>query len=133
MIKNKSKKIFKNTLKIALLIVVVVIGSIFFESCSMIHSNKNINESEIVNHYYDSVDNYSYIFFHENKTGYVVSEDSKINFDWNYDLGVISCNYKEEIIDENGDFDFIEKKLRMIFIEKFVLYFQNQNMLFVKR
>ena len=109
-------------LKIVLLIITILIGSLFVNSCSLLNSYPN--DFNVVNKKYISEDN-NYVVTFKETTGILKNKETKISidFDYYYDSGIIVGSY-EHIVESDDGIKIENKELVFSYIEEEIIYCQ---------
>ena len=115
-------------LKVIILILTLLIGSLFVNSCSLINSYPQ--DFSVTNKAYISEDNNYVLKFKEtNGTLRNKKTDIIIEFDYYYDSGIIIGNY-EEIVEKNNEKIIENKELVFAYVYEEILYCQFLHQLF---
>ena len=115
-------------LKVIILILTLLIGSLFVNSCSLINSYPQ--DFSVTNKAYISEDNNYVLKFKEtNGTLRNKKTDIIIEFDYYYDSGIIIGNY-EEIVEKNNETIIENKELVFAYVYEEILYCQFLHQLF---
>ena len=115
-------------LKVIILILTLLIGSLFVNSCSLINSYPQ--DFSVINKAYISEDNNYVLKFKEtNGTLRNKKTDIIIEFDYYYESGIIIGNY-EEIIQKDDEQIIENKELVFAYVYEEILYCQFLHQLF---
>ena len=115
-------------LKVMILILTLLIGSLFVNSCSLINSYPQ--DFSVINKAYISEDNNYVLKFKEtNGTLRNKKTDIIIEFDYYYESGIIIGNY-EEIVEKNNETIIENKELVFAYVYEEILYCQFLHQLF---
>ena len=112
-----TKKV-RNIIKISVGLVVVLVSSMFINSCSMIKKESPTPIEEIQHQKYLSENDAS---------------GNEIIFNYEYSSGIAICKYQESYFDEKKQETIIkDKKLTLVFMKEEILYLRQKNLLFQK-
>ena len=115
-------------LKVIILILTLLIGSLFVNSCSLINSYPK--DFSVINKAYISEDNNYVLKFKEtNGTLRNKKTDIIIEFDYYYESGIIIGNY-EEIVQKDDEQIIENKELVFAYVYEEILYCQFLHQLF---
>ena len=128
-----TKKV-RNIIKISVGLVVVLVSSMFINSCSMIKKESPTPIEEIQHQKYLS-ENESYLLTFNEDDGELLeyASGNEIIFNYEYSSGIAICKYKESYFDEKKQETIIkDKKLTFVFMKEEMLYLRQKNLLFQK-
>lgn len=128
-----TKKV-RNIIKISVGLVVVLVSSMFINSCSMIKKESPTPIEEIQHQKYLS-ENEAYLLTFNEDDGELLeyASGNEIIFNYEYSSGIAICKYQESYFDEKKQETIIkDKKLTLVFMKEEILYLRQKNLLFQK-
>ena len=128
-----TKKV-RNIIKISVGLVVVLVSSMFINSCSMIKKESPTPIEEIQHQKYLS-ENEAYLLIFNEDDGELLeyASGNEIIFNYEYSSGIAICKYQESYFDEKKQETIIkDKKLTFVFMKEEMLYLRQKNLLFQK-
>lgn len=124
----------RNIIKISVGLVVVLVSSMFINSCSMIKKESPTPIEEIQHQKYLS-ENEAYLLMFNEDDGELLeyASGNEIVFNYEYSSGIAICKYQESYFDEKKQETIIkDKKLTFVFMKEEMLYLRQKNLLFQK-
>ena len=115
-------------LKIVILVLTILIGSLFINSCSLLNSYPS--DFNVINTRYVSEDN-NYLVTFKERTGTLKNKETKISveFDYYVDSGIIIGNY-EHVIEDDEKTIIENKEIVYCYVEEEIIYCQFLHQLF---
>lgn len=128
-----TKKV-RNIIKISVGLVVVLVSSMFINSCSMI-KKESPTPIEAIQHQKYLSENEAYLLTFNEDDGELLeyASGNEIIFNYEYSSGITICKYQESYFDEKKQETIIkDKKLTFVFMKEEMLYLRQKNLLFQK-
>lgn len=124
----------RNIIKISVGLVIVLVSSMFINSCSMI-KKESPTPIESIQHQKYLSENEAYLLTFNEDDGELLeyASGNEIIFNYEYSSGIAICKYQESYFDEKKQETIIkDKKLTFVFMKEEMLYLRQKNLLFQK-